>query len=423
MAKIVRRRTSLSLSPRQESCCSHGAANVERPRMIRFHAISRLDGDPLDGIHLLWSPPFPAGHSLDGFTIYRREAHRDRMDQYCFDVDVGMLADVRARGVLWSPDATIWADARDPSDPLHSTWTYRFELARRHSAVTVTAPGARAVFIGTADGAVVAGEVVSGSAVTLHASDVGFVWVVTDNPKEGMQICGDADSEGAWTDQAPIVKNLQVPFAAVNPTVTSSAAGRALASARALPELLDGDFDEVSRYADAALSRPAGIPAFSVVSERPGDGGNDWDVSPYGLALATTLLAPWRRGWGFAHIDKDGLTPGRSYDYRIVGSVRRRDRDERMYDLHTVPAWISAAAQFPMGIHRGLVHRTACGHHARHDSRRAVHDSQGFQDRSDRHCARHSERATHARRGPRLDDRREGVPARRRRRVGHGSDE
>jgi len=317
--------------------------------MIRFHAISRLDGDPLDGIHLLWSPPFPAGHSLDGFTIYRREAHRDRMDQYCFDVDVGMLADVRARGVLWSPDATIWADARDPSDPLHSTWTYRFELARRHSAVTVTAPGARAVFIGTADGAVVAGKVVSGSAVTLHASDVGSVWVVTDNPKEGMQICGDADSEGAWTDQAPIVENLQVPFTAVNPTVTSSAAGRALASARALPELLDGDFDEVSRYADAALSRPAGIPAFSVVSERPGDGGNDWDVSPYGLALATTLLAPWRRGWGFAHLDNDGLTPGRSYAYRIVGSVRRRDRDERMYGLHTVPRGYRLPLNFRWG--------------------------------------------------------------------------
>ena len=304
--------------------------------MIRFHAISRLDGDVLDGIHLLWSPPFPAGHSLDGFTIYRRDARGERKDTYCFDVDVRMLADLRSRGVLWSPDATLWADAKDPSDPLHTTWTYRLELVRRHSAVTVTAPGARAAFAGTADGAVVTGEVLSGTSVTLRASDIGIVWVVTDNPKEGLRVCGDVPPEGAWTDQAPIVKNLQVPFAAVNPAVTSSADGLVLASSRAHPELLDGDFEEVSRYANAALSRPAAAPAWSVVSERPDD-GSDWDVSPYGLAVATTLLAPWRRGWGFSHLDNDGLTPGRSYDYRIIGTVRRRDRDERMYDLHTVP--------------------------------------------------------------------------------------
>ena len=96
--------------------------------MIRFHAISRLDGGVIDGIHLLWSPPFPAGHSLDGFTIYRRDARGDKKDTHCFDVDVRMLGDVRSRGVLWSPDATLWADAKDPVDPLHTTWTYRLEL-------------------------------------------------------------------------------------------------------------------------------------------------------------------------------------------------------------------------------------------------------------------------------------------------------
>ena len=305
--------------------------------MIRFHAVSCLDGGSLDGIHLLWSTPFPAGHSLDGFTIYRRDAQGDRKDQHCFEVDAAMLADARGRGLLWSPDGTIWAETNDPSDPLHSTWTYRFELTRRHSLITVTAPHARAAFAGTADGSVVTGDVFSGPSATLRASDVAIIWVVTDNPKDGMRICGDVAPEGRWTDEAPIVKNLQVPFAAVNTDVTSTADGRIVASTRAQPDAFVGDFDEVSRYANAALSRPAGTPAWSVVSERPGDGGNDWDVSPYGLAMATTLLAPWRRGWGYSHLDNDGLTPGRSYDYRIVGTVRRRDREERMYDLHTVP--------------------------------------------------------------------------------------
>ena len=71
--------------------------------------------------------------------------------------------------------------------------------------------------------------------MTLRASDIGNVWVVTANPKEGFRVCGDVPPEGAWTDQAPIVRNLQVPFAAVNPAVTSSADGHALASSRAHP--------------------------------------------------------------------------------------------------------------------------------------------------------------------------------------------
>lgn len=304
--------------------------------MIRFHAISRLEGASLDGIHLLWSPPLPAGHSLDGFTIYRRDAQRDKED-HCFEIDVSMLAEARSRGLLTTPDATVWADAKDLTDPLHTTWTYRVELTRRHSVVTVSAPTALAAFAGTPDGAVIAGETFTAGAVTLHGSGIGIIWVVTANPKTGVRICGDEPGERDWSGEHLVVKNLQVPFEAVNPDVTSTADGRALAESRALPEQLDGDFEEVSRYANAALRRPDSVPAGSVISERPGDGGNAWDVSPYGLATATTLLPPWRRGWGFAHLDAKALTPGQRYDYRILGTVRRRDRDELLHDLHTVP--------------------------------------------------------------------------------------
>ncbi len=324
------------------------ARNTNRLQMIRFHAISRLDGDPLDGIHLLWSPPFPAGHSLDGFTIYRRAARGDKK-LHCFDLGVAMLAEARSVGVISTPDGTVWADAEDLSDPLHTQWTYRVELTRRHSLVSITAVGAKAAFAETQDGAVIAGQGFVGPTVTLHGSEIATVWIVTDNPKDGLRICGDDPQRGDWAGDLAIVKNLQVPFAAANPAVSSTTDGRAMAASRALPEPLDGDFDEVSRYANAALARPAATPAWSVVSERPGDGGNDWDVSPYGLAIATTLLPPWRRALGFAHLDSDGLTPGRRYDYHLVGTIRRRDRDEVMHDLHTVPRGYRLPRHFRWG--------------------------------------------------------------------------
>lgn len=304
--------------------------------MIRFHAISRIDGGKLDGIHLLWSPPWPTGHSLDGFTIFRRDA-RGEEAQHCIDLTPSALADARAHGYLALPDAVVWADAQDPGDPVHSLWTYRAELTRRHSVVTVTATHARAAFIGTADGAVIGGAAFSGPTVTLRASAIAIVWVVAEYPEESVMICGDMPSDEDWSNERPLVKNLQVPFGTVNPDVGSPADGRVLAVARAAPEPFVGDFEDVTRYADAALARPGEVAAMRVVSERPGQGGNAWDVSPYGLAVAPTLLAPWRRAWGFAHLDQDGLTPGRRYDYRIVGTVPRRDRDEQLFDLHTVP--------------------------------------------------------------------------------------
>ena len=316
--------------------------------MIRLHGISRLDGGKVDGIHLLWSPPWPTGHSIDGFTIYRRDA-REESAQQCFDLTATQLSDARAAGFIALSDALVWASADRPEDRQHALWTYRIELVRRHSAVTVTAANAKAAFAGTDDGTVIAGALFNGPEVTLRGSAIGIVWLVTADPKASARLCGDAPHDREWAGETPIVKDLQVPFASVNPSVASPSDGRVLAETRAAPEPLAGDFDEVSRYADAALSRPGGVPAMRVVSEKPGDGGNAWDVSPFGLALAPTLTAPWRRGWGFAHLDQDGLVPGRRYDYRIVGHVPRADRDERAYDLHTVPRGYRLPRSFRWG--------------------------------------------------------------------------
>jgi hypothetical protein len=313
--------------------------------VIRFHGISRLEGGKLDGIHLLWSPHFPTGHSLDGYTIFRRRARGEKA-RHCFELTQALLSQARSAGFVALPDALVWAVARAPSDPL---WTYRAELTARHSMVTITAPTAKAAFIGTSDGAVIAGAAFTGSSVTLLGSDIAIVWIVGDNAKLQVRICGDVSSAREWAQERPIVKNLQVPFPSVNPAVSSAAAGRALAASRADPEPFAGNFDEVTRYADAALSRPGGVAAMRVMSEKPGDGGNAWDVSPYGLAIAPTLLAPWRRGWAMSHLDRDGLVDGDAYDYRIVGTVPRRDRDEALFDLHTVPRGYRLPRHFRWG--------------------------------------------------------------------------
>ncbi|MGV3708053.1 MAG: hypothetical protein ACO1Q7_04370 [Gemmatimonas sp.] len=304
--------------------------------MIRLHAISRRDGGEHDGIHLLWSPPFPSGHSLDGFTVYRRDA-LGRKDQHCFALSMAQLEQARTHGHVTVADATIWARPDANSSANRGRWTYRVVLNRRHSQITVSGGPALAVFAGLADGTVIAGTGFVAPSVTLRGSDIGVLWLVSDNTKNEFQICGDVLRESAWNGARVIVKNLQVPFASVNSALSSVSDEQALAKNRAEPDALAGEFDEISRYANAALVRPDGVPAWRVVAEKQEEDSDAWDVSPFGLAIVPTILPAWHRALGFAHIDRAGLSTGASYDYRIVGTVRRRDRDERLYDLHTVP--------------------------------------------------------------------------------------
>ena len=213
--------------------------------MIRFHAVSRRDGSPHDGIHLLWSPPYPAGHSLDGFTIFRRESMRDK--DLCFGLSLSVLATARSAGHVAIPEALVWARDASSKDGRRIRWTYRIELVRRHSAVTVSGGPALAVFAGLADGTVIAGVDFTGSSVTLHGTDIGVIWIVTETTKSEFRICGDLVDERAWREARAIVKNLQVPFASVNTAVVTNDDGRALAKDRAQPDVFDGDFDEVSQ--------------------------------------------------------------------------------------------------------------------------------------------------------------------------------
>ncbi|HSM06519.1 MAG TPA: hypothetical protein VK858_17990, partial [Longimicrobiales bacterium] len=311
--------------------------------LLRFHAIPRLDGGDHDGMHLLWSPPYPAGNALDGFTVLRRNSQGE-FPRDCLALTPSTLEAARQLGHVRVGDATVWCrvtvlGSRDPvttSGP-PTFLTFTVNLGRTHSVVTVSGGPAIAVFAGLPDRTLLSGQLFTPPTVTLRGAGIGVVWIVTRGTESNFQVCGDIDRDRAWEGARVVVEGLQMPFPSVHPAVTDAASGRALAEARAQPDPLEGDFQEILRYADAALARPGGVPPWRVVSERPGGGGDEWDVSPFGLVVAPTILPAWHRALGFAHIDRDDLLPGVRYDYRLVGAIRRRDRDERMYDLHTVP--------------------------------------------------------------------------------------
>ena len=204
------------------------------------------------------------------------------------------------------------------------------------------------MFIGTADGAVIGGAMFAGATVTLHATAIAIVWVVTGDRREPVIICGDVPSDRGWDNGGAIVENLQVPFSAVNAIVGSAADGQALAAARADPEPLAGDFDELSRFAD--LARPGGVAAMRVVTQRPGEGGNAWDVSPFGLAAAPTLLAPGS-GLGVRPSRPGGSVPRARLRLPHHRDGSRRDRDV----VDHSPCLGYRLPRFPVGDDAGVV--------------------------------------------------------------------
>jgi hypothetical protein len=60
-------------------------------KRLWFHAVSKLDGSDSDGIHLLWSPPLPAGYSMTGFDI-QCKPHADKGELHCHTLTPNELA-------------------------------------------------------------------------------------------------------------------------------------------------------------------------------------------------------------------------------------------------------------------------------------------------------------------------------------------
>jgi hypothetical protein len=311
--------------------------------LLYFQAIPNLDGSEIDGIHLLWAPPYPTGHSVTGFAIDRRDAQQDDRVE-CLSLADALLDQARRRGFVHTPEATVWAAPHDAGP-----WTYRVDLRATHRWVTVQGRGGIAAFAGRRDGQVADGQWFVGDACRLAGNRIDSVWIVAKSVGVDFDICGDVIVEESWLVADRIVDGLQVPFQAVNPLTGNEAEEHALASDQALPGTIDGDWDEVSLYANTALDRPFREPAWRTTTARPGGDGDEWDLAPFGLVAAATIVPEWNRALGFAHLDRDGLVEDAIYDYRLIGTVPRVDRDEHPVGFYTVPRGYRLPHHFWLG--------------------------------------------------------------------------
>jgi hypothetical protein len=199
--------------------------------MLTLHGISRLEAGAHDGIHLLWSPPYPTGHSLDGFAIYRR-ASGVRLKQQCWEIDATALSEARKLGVTHVDGLTVWARPRSGKPGNWQEWTYRVDLGTTSDRVDLTGTAYVCAFAAR-DAAIVDGHAFVADLCILRGSRIGAVWVATKSTKASFKLCIDQADASAWAQLKPLVSKLQVPFRTVNASVTTEAQERALAASRA----------------------------------------------------------------------------------------------------------------------------------------------------------------------------------------------
>lgn len=314
--------------------------------MLSFHAISHRDGDDRDGIHLIWSPPWPTGYALDGFTIDRRLSRGQRR-LACFVLLPGDLNRAIDFGFVETADATIWASPADPEQPGSKGWLFRLALKKTHSMMRIIGPGAIGAFAARADGKVIDGRRFTGSTCELRGNGITTLWLIVQRITDSFQVCGDTFDNDGWAGAKRIASDLQVPFQVVNGAVTNIAEEKALAQQRATPGTLEGEFEDVSEQGNSAYAKPFELPAWKVINQVTGAEHDQWDIAPLGLLLTAGAASPaWQRALGFAHLDQDDLTPGQSYDYRITGKISRADRDEQCLDFQTVPSGTTVPTTF-----------------------------------------------------------------------------
>lgn len=372
-------------------------------------AISRLDGQDQDGIHLLWAPPYPAGFSVDGFDIdrlegaleYEVDCHRltpEEMQTLHQDHAVSTrLGDVTYRLAACPeepppvPDEPVTqagnaaplrrglATLIPPLQPLierlnlppslglvapgaaHNPfcWAYSIDFPLTHRYVSVSVESATIFVVALHDGKAVDSAKAGGSGgqfVEFRGDPVDRLLVYVTTPAKSIRVCVDFISpeflDQQWNGAKSIASNIQLPVRAVHGGLSTPGDEETLATSRLLPgEPFDGNaFQEVAALLNAASEKHQQVsPQWLTTLTRETVDDPFIELRSWSYGLALTMAPAWRRMLGFGFLDRAGqLVPGETYSYRITGRFRRRDVAERLYGFHTVPAGTTLPTQFEM---------------------------------------------------------------------------
>ena len=195
---------------------------------------------------------------------------------------------------------------------------------------------------------------------TFLGRGVDEVLLYTNQRLTGLTVCVDVPQTPAaeaaeWANVRFLVKGLQMPLRALDPTLGSPADELTRARSRLIgTESIDAAvFAEVADTLNEAVGVGAPSPMWCTTQRREQVEDAFVEIRPWPYALSLTTAAEWRRALGFGLLDKgSGLVPGEHYDYRVTGHFRRHDVEEQLLAFHTVPTGATLPATFHLGTVR-----------------------------------------------------------------------
>lgn len=326
----------------------------------------------------MWTAPPPAGFSIAGWDIQRRES-AGRVKVVCTRLAASQLealhrvlrlhtpvADFSVRraacpGSIAPPTGLPAAIGTAPPPPAGCV-AYRIVIPGPHRVVEVRVGVTAAVVIALSVGKAVAAREVkdpNGIHTRFDELNVDEVVIYAGSAAKSLEICLDQppdqrEEDAMWAHEPFLAHGLQLPLRTLDPTLASAPDELALATARLLPgEELDADgFASLAEMMNAAAAQDkhtSPVWMTTVTRDEPDD--PFIDLRTWSYSLATLVDPAWRRALAFGYLDgKTGLTPGTAYDYRVTGRFRRRDLDEQFSGFHTVPLGTTVPNSFALGM-------------------------------------------------------------------------